>query len=78
MPAPSLAATEADQHRHLLPWREGWTLPAPEHPTPGISRIRRAKLIAMLNASEQWGRVMGWRDKYKVHPAADVFPDDVG
>ena len=24
-------------------------LPAPEHPTPGVSRIRRAKLIAMLN-----------------------------
>ena len=19
-----------------------------------------------------------WREKYKVHPAADVFPDDVG
>jgi hypothetical protein len=26
-------------------------LPAPEHPTPGISRIRRRKLIAMVNAS---------------------------
>ena len=24
-------------------------LPAPEHPTPGVSRVRRAKLIAMLN-----------------------------
>jgi hypothetical protein len=24
-------------------------LPAPEHPTPGISRIRRATLIKMLN-----------------------------
>ena len=30
-------------------------LPAPEHPTPGISRVRRAKLIAMLNASEDGG-----------------------
>jgi hypothetical protein len=27
-------------------------LPAPEHPTPGISRIRRSKLIAMVNASD--------------------------
>ena len=24
-------------------------LPAPEHPTPGVSRIRRDKLIEMLN-----------------------------
>ena len=24
-------------------------LPPPEHPTPGISRIRRSKLIEMLN-----------------------------
>ena len=24
-------------------------LPAPEHPTPGLSRVRRAKLIEMLN-----------------------------
>ena len=24
-------------------------LPAPEHPSPGLSRIRRAKLIATLN-----------------------------
>ena len=30
-------------------------LPAPEHPTPGISRIRRGKLIAMLNASDNGG-----------------------
>jgi hypothetical protein len=30
-------------------------LPAPEHPTPGISRIRRAKLIGMLNASDTGG-----------------------
>jgi hypothetical protein len=28
-------------------------LPAPEHPTPGISRIRRSKLIAMVNASDK-------------------------
>ena len=27
-------------------------LPAPEHPTPGISRIRRSKLIAAVNASD--------------------------
>jgi hypothetical protein len=27
-------------------------LPAPEHPTPGISRIRRAELIAAVNASK--------------------------
>ena len=26
-------------------------LPAPEHPTPGVSRIRRRALIAKLNAS---------------------------
>jgi hypothetical protein len=25
--------------------------PAPEHPSPGISRIRRSKLIAAVNAS---------------------------
>ena len=30
-------------------------LPAPEHPTPGISRVRRAKLIAMLNAFNNGG-----------------------
>jgi predicted DNA-binding transcriptional regulator AlpA len=24
-------------------------LPAPEHPTPGISRVRRSKLLEMLN-----------------------------
>jgi hypothetical protein len=30
-------------------------LPAPEHPTPGISRIRRRSLIAMLNASDNGG-----------------------
>jgi hypothetical protein len=30
-------------------------LPAPEHPTPGISRIRRGKLIAMVNASDTGG-----------------------
>jgi hypothetical protein len=30
-------------------------LPAPEHPTPGISRIRRSKLIAMVNASDNGG-----------------------
>jgi predicted DNA-binding transcriptional regulator AlpA len=24
-------------------------LPAPEHPTPGLSRVRRGKLIAALN-----------------------------
>lgn len=30
-------------------------LPAPEHPSPGISRIRRSKLIAMLNALDNGG-----------------------
>jgi hypothetical protein len=28
-------------------------LPAPENPTPGVSRIRRGELIAKLNASDQ-------------------------
>jgi hypothetical protein len=28
-------------------------LPAPEHPTPGVSRVRRGELIAKLNASDQ-------------------------
>ena len=28
-------------------------LPAPEHPTPGVSRMRRGELIAKLNASDQ-------------------------
>jgi hypothetical protein len=30
-------------------------LPAPEHPTPGVSRIRRGELIAKLNASNNGG-----------------------
>jgi hypothetical protein len=29
--------------------------PAPEHPTPGISRIRRGELIAAVNASKNGG-----------------------
>ena len=31
-------------------------LPAPEHPTPGISRIRRSKLIAAVNGSDTGAR----------------------
>jgi hypothetical protein len=31
-------------------------LPAPEHPTPGVARIRRSKLIAKLNASSNGAR----------------------
>jgi hypothetical protein len=31
-------------------------LPAQEHPTPGVSRIRRGELIAKLNASDQGAR----------------------
>jgi hypothetical protein len=30
-------------------------LPAPEHPTPGVSRVRRRTLIAKLNASGKGG-----------------------
>jgi hypothetical protein len=29
---------------------------------------------AMVPALREGGRVMAWRDKYEVHPAADVFP----
>jgi predicted DNA-binding transcriptional regulator AlpA len=30
-------------------------LPAPEHPSPGISRVRRGKLIAKIDASTNGG-----------------------
>jgi hypothetical protein len=30
-------------------------LPAPEHPRPGVSRVRRRALIAKLNASKSGG-----------------------
>jgi hypothetical protein len=30
--------------------------PAPEHPSPGISRVRRRKLLEMVNASDTGAR----------------------
>src|SRR6476646_7445682 len=58
--------SQSDGRTLLTPGRS-----APEVPAPSVAVVMAQEAVAVAVAE---GQVMGWRDEYKVHPAADVFP----